>query len=251
MIDTHCHLDFEPLCLSLPELLTEARRAGVTGWVVPGVHPAEWGRIARVAGENDGAMAAYGIHPMHAELADDDTLAKLAAIAADGVAIGEVGLDAACAVPQELQEQAFRAQIRLAVELGLPLLVHCRSLFQRALQLLREEGAGRVGGIMHAFSGSPEMAREFIRIGFAVSLAGSATWPGARRPVRLAREVPLEWLVLETDAPDLAPHRFRGQANRPAWLAEVLVAVAGIRGMIVTDLALATAENTRRILGLK
>ena len=104
---------------------------------------------------------------------------------------------------------------------------------------------------MHAFSGSPEMAREFTRLGFGISLAGSVTWPAARRPRRLARELPLDWLVMETDAPDLTPHRFRGQPNQPGWLAEVLVAAAEIRGMLVADLASATVENTRRILGLR
>lgn len=250
MIDTHCHLDCEPLQARLGELLPSAREAGVTGWVVPGVHPGDWGRIALVTGEHDGAMAAYGIHPMHAHLANDEQLTRLAAMAVDGVAIGEVGLDAVCGVAQGLQEQAFRAQIRIALDLGQPLLVHCRGWFQRTLQMLKEEGADRVGGIMHAFSGAPEMAYEFIRLGFAISLAGSVTWPGARRPQRLARELPLDWLVLETDAPDMTPQRFRGEANQPAWLTEVLVAAAVIRGMLVTDLALATVCNTRRILGL-
>lgn len=250
MIDTHCHLDCEPLRQRLDELLPAARLSGVTGWVVPGVHPTDWERIAMVTSEHDGVMAAYGIHPMHAPMASDEQLARLTAFSADAVAIGEVGLDSACTVSRELQELAFRAQIRIAVERGLPLLVHCRGFFQRTLQLLREEGAERVGGIMHAFSGSPEMALEFIRTGFAISLAGNITWPGAIRPKRLAREVPLEWLTLETDAPDMTPLRFKGQPNQPAWLAEVLVAAAGIRGMLVTDLALATAGNTRRVLRL-
>lgn len=102
---------------------------------------------------------------------------------------------------------------------------------------------------MHAFSGSPEMAREFIRLGFAISLCGTVTWQGASRPQRLASQIPLESLVLETDAPDLAPEPFRGEPNQPALLRELLVAVAGIRGMLVTDLARVTTDNALRILG--
>lgn len=248
LIDTHCHLDCEPLRSRLPELLAAARRAGVLACVVPGVHPRDWERMALVAREHDGVFAAFGIHPMHAELADDDALARLAQIGAGGVAVGEVGLDPGYGVGMELQERAFRAQVRLAVAMGLPLLVHCRWAFQRTLQLLREEGAGQVGGIMHSFSGSPEMAREFIRLGFAISLSGTVTWLGAQRPLRLAREIPLESIVLETDAPDLAPQRFRRQPNQPEWLPEVLLAVAEIRGMLSADLARATLGNTRRIL---
>lgn len=249
LVDTHCHLDCEPLCSRLPEILASARRAGVIGFVVPGVHPADWGRMVALAQGHDGIVTAFGIHPMHAGLSNDTTLAALEKIACTGVALGEIGLDPAYSVALEQQERAFRDQLRLAVTLGLPVLVHCRRLFERTLTILREEKAGRVGGIMHAFSGSPEMAREFIRLGFLISLSGTVTWQGAVRPVRLAREIPLESLVLETDAPDLTPQNYRGQPNQPAWLQEVLVAVANIRGMLATDVACATMNNAQRILG--
>lgn len=246
LVDTHCHLDCEPLCSHLPEILASARRAGVTGFVVPGVHPADWWRMAALALEHEGIVTAFGIHPMHAGLVNDTILAALEEIACTGVALGEIGLDQAYPVALEQQERAFRDQLRLAVTLGLPVLIHCRRLFERTLAILREEKADRVGGIMHAFSGSPEMAREFIRLGFLISLSGTVTWQGALRPVRLARQIPLESLVLETDAPDLTPQRYRGQPNQPAWLREVLVAVANIRGMIVSDVARATMDNSQR-----
>ena len=103
---------------------------------------------------------------------------------------------------------------------------------------------------MHAFSGSPEMAREFIRLGFAISISGTVTWDNALRPIRLAREIPLESLVLETDSPDLTPQAFRGQPNEPAWLVETLVRVAEIRGLAPADVAAATLQNVRRVLGI-
>ena len=248
LIDTHCHLDCEPLRSRLKQVLASARRAGVNRFVVPGVHPVNWGRMADIAGEHAGVQCAFGIHPMHADQADDTSLSRLAEIAAGGVAVGEIGLDPAYQVSMAIQEQAFRKQLRLAVILGLPVLVHCRRAFQRTLTVLREENAALVGGIMHAFSGSPEMAQEFIRLGFAVSLSGTVTWAGAVRPVRLARELPLDCIVLETDAPDMTPQSLRGQPNEPAWITETLTTVAEIRGMPPTEVAVAAAATTRRIL---
>lgn len=249
LLDTHCHLNCEPLLSALPAVLESARRAGVVGWVLPGVAPADWSQMAWLTREHAGLFPAFGIHPLHAGLVDEAVLERLEGIAATGVAVGEIGLDPTYPASLELQERAFREQLRLAIRLGLPVLVHCRRLFQRTVTILREERADRVGGIMHAFSGSPEMAREFIRLGFAISLSGTVTWQGAVRPLRLAGQIPLESLVLETDAPDMAPEPFRGEPNQPAWLREVLVAVAGIRGMLVADLARVVTENALRVLG--
>jgi TatD DNase family protein len=175
-------------------------------------------------------------------------LARLAGIARSGVAIGEIGLDPAYSVSLEQQEHAFRAQLRLAVSLGLPVLVHCRRAFQRTLRVLGEEKAGQVRGIMHAFSGSVEMAREFIRLGFLISISGTVTRANAVRPVRLALELPLESLVLETDAPDMTPQAYRGQPNQPAFLAEVLARVAQLRGMHTEDIAARTTMNAAALL---
>jgi TatD DNase family protein len=248
LIDTHCHLDQDIFSARLPQVLDAAYAAGVTRFVVPGVHPGGWGRMAAVARGNDGIFPAFGIHPMHADLADDETLSQLAVLASSGVAIGEIGLDPLYAIPLEIQEPAFREQLRLAVAMGLPLLVHCRRAFQRTLRIMREEKAARVGGLMHAFSGSVEMAREFIRLGFAISISGTVTWANAVRPVRLARELPLESLVLETDAPDMTPQRFRGEPNQPAYLAEIVRAVAKARGARTIDIALQTTRNAATVL---
>jgi len=231
LIDTHCHLDLEPLSLRLPEVVDDAHRAGVTHFVVPGVHPDGWERMASVARKDESIFPAFGIHPMHAELADDGNLSRLETLSSGGVAIGEIGLDPSYTVSMECQERAFRTQLRLAVSLGLPVLVHCRRAFQQTLRIMQEEGARRVGGIMHAFSGSSEMAREFIRLGFAISISGMVTRENSVRLPRVVGELPLEALVLETDAPDMTPQRYRGQANQPAYLPETLHAVARIKGV--------------------
>ena len=148
----------------------------------------------------------------------------------------------------EVQEIAFRKQLQLAVALKLPVLVHCRKAFKRTLMILKEENALKVGGIMHAFSGSVEMASEFIQLGFTIAICGTVTWDGAVRPVTLAREIPVAHLVLETDAPDLSPQPFRGKPNQPAWLLHTLHAVAKNRGMLVEDFLRATHGNTLRVL---
>lgn len=229
-------------------MLQEAGAAGVQGFVVPGVHPDGWPGITAVAAENPQIFPAYGIHPMHAGCVNDQVLGQLVELAAQGVAIGETGLDPAYTVSLELQELAFREQLRIAVSCGLPVLVHCRRAFQRVVKILREERVDQVGGVMHAFSGSVEMAREFIRLGFAISISGTVTWNNAVKPLRIARELPLEHLVLETDSPDMTPERYRGRFNRPAWLTETALRVAEVRGVSLEDVARITSDNVRRIL---
>ena len=250
LIDTHCHLDQDIFSTRLPQVLNAARRAGVSRFVVPGVHPGDWQRMAAVARCHTGIFPAFGIHPMHADLADDTSFAQLASLAVGTVAIGEIGLDPLYPIPLKTQEHAFREQLRLALSFGMPVLIHCRQAFQHTLRILVEEKAGRVGGIMHAFSGSVEMAREFIRLGFIIAISGTVTWNNAVRPARLVRELPLESLVMETDSPDLTPQCFRGQSNQPANLVEVLAAMARIREICPDEVARQTTRTAARILSI-
>jgi TatD DNase family protein len=250
LVDSHCHLDLEPLKSGLPRFLQEAGTAGVLAFVVPGVHPDGWVGISAVAAGDPRIHPAYGIHPMHAGTVTDRILDRLLELSAQGAAIGETGLDPSYSAPLELQERVFREQLRIAVGCGLPVLIHCRRAFERVVRILREERADRVGGVMHAFSGSVEMAREFIRLGFGISISGTVTWNNAVKPLRVARELPLEHLVLETDAPDMAPERYRGRFNRPAWITETAERVAELRGISREDVARMTTDNARRLLRL-
>jgi TatD DNase family protein len=250
-IDTHCHLDDPTLLNRLPEVVGNARLAGIDRFIVPGVGPEGWEKIAALADGKEGIFPAFGLHPMHADLYGEDVMAELAHHAEGAVAIGEIGLDFLLPeISREWQIKAFRGQLRLAVRMGLPLLIHCRRAFQELLRIMRAEQAEKVGGIMHAFSGSPETARECIGLGFAISVAGPATYRNAVKPPELVRNIPLAHLVLETDSPDMAPEPFRGMVNEPAFLVETAKKVAEIKGVSIDELAAVTTRNAERLLRL-
>ena len=246
--DSHCHLDHPLLSRDLPGVLAAARSAGVTRFLVPGVNPQQWPDIASLALRFPEVFAAFGVHPMHADLLSPEVLAELQRLSPAAAAIGEIGLDYALAAPpREVQRHAFRSQLRLAIQAGLPVLIHCRKAFADLLTILKEEGVGGTGGVMHAFSGSPETARDCIRLGLHISLAGTVTYRNAVRPLEVAALVPLERLLLETDAPDLAPEPYRGGVNLPHYLLETAARVAQIRETGMGELARATAENALRL----
>ena len=248
LIDTHIHLDYLE---HRPGALAEARALGIAGWVVPGVAPAGWPGLMATVTAIPGAWAAPGVHPQAAadwrpELAGE--LRRLAG-AQRTVAIGEVGLDGQVGPAREIQEAVFRQMIGIARETGRPLLLHTRRATGRLLELLRSERAFEVGGIAHAFSGSLETASQLIGLGFALGIGGVVTFPDARL-ARVVTAAPPEWLVLETDAPDLPPHPHRGQANRPAWLTLVAARVASLHGWTPAEAARITSANARRVLRL-
>lgn len=247
LIDTHCHLDFPPLEDNLEQYRTAAAAAGVRRWIVPGVHPGAWELIARVCKQFDGFYPAFGIHPRHAPEISDHHLKLLEQMALQGVAIGETGLDRRCA-DLPLQEELFRRQIRIAVSCRLPLLIHCRDMIGRTLEILRKERAEQVGGIMHAYSGSVESAREFIGLGFAISLGETLMRQNAVRPLRLAKELPLSWLVMETDAPDTEPYAEQSARNRPEMLSRIAGELARIREATVAEVVLETGRTALRVI---
>jgi len=250
--DSHCHLDDPRLLPRLPELLRDAQAAGVSGFLVPGVVPGGWGGIEELCRTFPRALPAFGVHPMHAHLCTPDAVSELRRLSRRARAIGEIGLDYALATPcRELQKSSFRTQLRIAAEAGLPVLIHCRQAFGDLLDILEEERVGRFGGVMHAFSGSPETARDCIRLGLHVSLAGTVTYHNAVRPPLVAAAVPLERLLLETDAPDLAPEPYRGAVNLPAYLVRTAQRVAAIRGIPVEELARVTTANAAALFRLE
>lgn len=250
LFDSHIHLD--RLGNLQPEI-DAARAAGINSFLVPGVHPDTWPQVMQIAETVQGAFAAPGVHPLAAIAWNRETQRQLQACLDQpgAVAIGEIGLDSHVDVPLDVQETVFREQLRLALDRQLPVILHCRGATGRLLNILREEQAGAVGGILHAFSGSLETAREAIRLGFALAIGGPVTYPESKRIPGVARQLPEDWLVLETDAPDLAPHPHRGEQNRPVWLKYVQQRLAELRGWTLEETATITTRNARRVLHLK
>jgi TatD DNase family protein len=244
LIDTHCHLDLFPPSSSLPDILTSASICGVRSFIVPGVTPQNWERMVSLSREDERIFAAPGVHPMHADkwsAAAEDLLQRLAP---DIVAVGEIGLDYSEGMPsRELQQAVFRAQLKIAKGAAIPVIIHCRKAFADLLRILREEQVMQIGGTMHAFSGSVEIARECISLGLKIGIAGSVTWENAIRPVKVVKEMPLQHLLLETDSPDMPPEPHRGEVNEPAFLVDIARKIAEISGLTEKDVARITTEN--------
>lgn len=225
LIDTHCHIDQPPLCHDVDGYLSSASAAGIRYWLVPGIHPEGWKQMDRLCKLHRNLFPAFGIHPCNAFTTTDADLAALEQLAPSGCAIGEIGLDRNCGA-LESQEALFRHQIRIARRHGLPLLIHCCKRTGRLLEILIEEKADSVGGIMHGYSGSVESARSFIQLGFAIGVGDAALRPGLTKFRLLAQELPLSSFVLESDAP--------GQLNRdrnsPFFLKKIVKALAEVSG---------------------
>ena len=255
MIDTHCHLDTPAFDADREAVIARALDAGVVGILVPAIRPRTWPHlVALVHAHAAHLRAAVGIHPQIVpELADDELAGDLAdriaeaARAAGAVAIGECGLDGGTAAPY-VQENVFRAHVRAARAVGLPLVVHVYRAHDAAPRILRDEGARDVGGILHSYSGGADLVGVYRDLGMAFSFAGPITYPNARRPLGAARAVPAQLLLAETDAPDQAPAPYRGGRCEPAYLPAVIAGLAAARGEDVPAVSALVTANARRIL---
>jgi TatD DNase family protein len=248
VVDTHAHLDLPIFDADRDEVLARARAAGVT-CIVPAVRPSTWDAVIAV-----GQPFALGVHPQVVpELSEDervlacdaDALAK--AIDGRGCAVGECGLDGGTG-ERALQEEIFRAHLRAARTLGLPVIVHVLRAHDAAPRILREEGV--LGGVMHSYSGGPELVPVYAGLGLACSFAGPITYGNARRPIEAAKLVPAELLLAETDAPDQAPDPYRGQRSEPAMVLAVIAGLARARGVSVEEMAALTTSNAQRVFGV-
>jgi len=251
VIDSHCHLDIPAFDADRDAMLARALAAGVTEMLVPAIRPSTWDRV-RALGRHPAVRIALGIHPQIVpDLAPDEILDAdaLAAAAADAAAVGECGLDGGTA-NMELQEQLFRAHIRAARAARKPLVIHVLRAHDAAPRILREERAHEVGGVMHSYSGGAALVPVYRDLGLAFSFAGPVTYDNARKPLEAARAIPAELLLAETDAPDQAPLSHRGGRSEPAYLPEIIAALAQARGASPAEIAELTATNARRIFGI-
>ncbi|AXS81097.1 TatD family hydrolase [Dechloromonas sp. HYN0024] len=249
LIDTHCHLDAAEFDADRDAVHARAVAAGVGKILVPAVAVNGFAKTREIVARYPGCLAAYGIHPLYVMQAEAGDLAVLRAwlVQEKPVAIGEIGLDHFVSeIDPVLQEHFFVEQLKLARDFDLPVLLHVRRAVDPVLKQLRRVGV--CGGIAHAFNGSRQQADEFIKLGFALGFGGAMTFNGSTRIRELARTLPLDSIVLETDAPDIPPAWLNGGRNSPAELPRMADVLADLRGLTRAEVIAATANNVRRIV---
>lgn len=249
LIDSHTHLDFPDFDADRTALLAESRALGVRRMVLLGVYQDNWQRVWALVQSDPDLYAAFGLHPVYLDRhrpedlsALGDWLTRLAGHR-QVCAVGEIGLDYFIeTLDRERQQALFDAQLQLAVDFNLPALIHVRRSHAAVIATLKRFRLKRAG-IIHAFAGSKEEAREYIKLGFKLGLGGAATWPQALRMHRVLAELPLDSVVLETDSPDMAPVMFPGQRNSPAHLPAICSALAQIMAISPEQLAAVSTAN--------
>ena len=251
LVDSHSHFDAPDFDADRAAALARAHAAGVDAQVVPAVEAAGWPKQKAVCALFPGLFPAYGLHPMYlsehrpAHLEDLRTWIERE----KPVAVGECGLDFFVeGLDAETQQQYFDGQLRLAREFDLPVIVHARRAVDAVIASVKR--VGRLRGVVHSFSGSPEQARQLWQLGFLIGLGGPVTYERANRLRALARTMPLDYLLLETDAPDQPDAGIRGQRNEPARLPVVRDVIAGLRGITAVEVSQATTRNAERLFNL-
>jgi TatD DNase family protein len=253
LVDSHCHVDMPQFDADRDAVVERAREAGVVEMlVVGGVDEGGGHRRALETAGRYGLPATAGLHPHEARLGDETVYDELRGLARDGriVAIGEIGLDFHYDhSPREAQREAFRRQIRLAREVGLPIVVHTREADAETVEILEQEGAAETGGVVHCFTGGLDLARGALALGLLVSFSGIVAFPRAEVIQQVAREVPDDRLLVETDSPYLAPPPHRGKRNEPAFVVEVGRKVAALRGVSPEEIGRLVRRNYSRLFG--
>ena len=253
LIDTHAHLSLPQFDKDRTEVIKRAHDAGIKHIITVGTDRDDCLKAVALAQKHDFISAAVGIHPHDAKTINAETYSLLREFAADDnvVAIGEIGLDFYRNLsPRETQIHHFREQLRLAREVSLPVIIHDREAHREVLQILQEEKAETVRGVIHCFSGDWEMARACLDMGFYISIPGTVTFKKSEEYHKLVRDLPLDRMLVETDCPFLAPHPFRGKRNEPAYVRYVAEAVARIKRIEQEELAKITTQNAQKLFNL-
>ncbi len=252
LIDSHCHLDFPELTADLDNVLQRMAVNGVVQALCVSVNLENWPRVRDLAQAHAQLHATVGVHPDE-QSGEDPTVARLVTLArtAKVVAIGETGLDYyRCQGDMEWQRERFRTHIRAARECGKPLVIHTREAAEDTLRIMREERAREVGGVMHCFTETQAVADAALEMGFCISFSGIVTFKNAAALKEVARATPVDRILVETDAPYLAPVPFRGKRNEPAFVRHVAECVAELKGMNLEKLADITSSNFARLFGV-
>ena len=252
LIDTHCHLDAAEFKDNFDTRLNKAQSANITTHIIPGVTQNGWNPILSMCRKRNGLFPALGLHPMFvqqhlpAHMDELETLAQQSTL----VAIGEIGLDYYLPdIDKKEQQLLFEQQLHIAQSAALPVLLHVRKAHDQVLATLRKKHFP-CGGIVHAFSGSYQQASQYITLGFTIGFGATLTYSRAKRIRAIAAKLPQQAIVLETDAPDMPPARYRGTTNHPEYILETLAILAELRSDSPKNVARYTTANARHILNL-
>lgn len=250
LVDTHAHIDEEGFVHDFDEMLERAYANDVKYIVNIGANMDESRVSIELADKYESIYATVGVHPHDVEEINDKALDQLATWCKHDkvVAVGEIGLDYfRSQTSKEMQAYAFAAQLDVARQMHMPVSIHDRDAHGDVMRMLKNEGKG-LSGILHCFSGSWEMAKELIKMNYYIAIGGAVTFKNAAKLPEIAANIPLEYLLLETDCPYLAPHPHRGTRNEPANIRPIAEFIANIRGITLEELAAATTANAARIM---
>ncbi|BCT93441.1 hypothetical protein LYSHEL_24650 [Lysobacter helvus] len=251
LVDTHCHLDVPEFDADRDAVIARARAAGVTRQIVPAIEAATWPALREACARDAGLFPAYGLHPLLIERHRDAHLRELRdwIERERPVAVGECGLDYYVeGLDPDTQSKYFEAQLHLARDFDLPVVVHARRALDAVMVAIKK--VGKLRGVIHSYPGSVEQARQLADLGFLVGIGGPVTYERANKVRRVAANVPLDTLLLETDAPDQPDADHRGQRNEPARILRVLKVIAELRGEAPDVIAQATTRNAERLFSL-
>ena len=254
LFDTHAHLDDNRFNEDRDEIIKKCKEEGVGLILNAGSNLLTSAQSIALAKQFDFIYASVGVHPHDASTMDEDSISVIREMAKERkvVAIGEIGLDYHYDFsPREVQKLRFAEQIELAKELRLPVIIHDRESHADIMDIMKKTNVKEVGGVLHSFSGSIEMAKECIDLGLYISLGGPVTFKNARKTVEVAKEIPLEMLLIESDSPYLTPEPYRGKRNYPALVRYVAEKIAEIRGISCEEVIEKTCENGKRLFGIK
>ena len=250
LVDSHAHLEMTDFRKDLEEVIRRAKNAGVETIFTVGTEKKDWPRALEIADFHDSIYAILGVHPHNAKEIDDQTYPALSKLCRHKKvkAFGEIGLDFFRNLSsREIQLNRFREQIGLAKDLGLPIVVHDRDAHRETLDILKSEKAEECGGIIHCFSGDYEMAKKCLEMGFSISVPGTITFKNAEVFKEIIRKLPLESLLVETDAPYLTPLPFRGKRNEPSYVRYTAEKVAEVKMVSLEEVAEVTTQNALRV----
>jgi TatD DNase family protein len=253
LFDSHAHLNAIQYEEDIVEVIQRAKDEKVTHIVVVGFDKETISKAMELTDQYDMIYAAVGWHPVDAIDMTEEDLKWIKQLAAHPkvVAIGEMGLDYYWdKSPKEIQKEVFRKQIQLAKEVKLPIIIHNRDATEDVVRILQEENANEVGGIMHCFTGSLEVAKQCMDMNFYISFGGPVTFKNAKKPKEVVKEIPMDRLLIETDCPYLTPHPYRGKRNEPSYVKYVAEQIAELRGVTLEEIATKTSDNAKKLFGI-